>query len=180
MRTIDIIVKEVNEVISKFNEDDMNYVINVFSKKKSIFVDGEGRSGLQGKSFAMRLMHIGYKSFVMGETITPALKENDIYVAISGSGTTKNTLNNAKAAKKLGLILIAVTSKRSSPLGEIADYVIEVPGKVKQDNDMSSIQLLSSLFDQATHIVLDDLCLLISKRDNLSNDEAIKNHINVE
>lgn len=37
----------------------------------------------------MRLMHIGYNSYVMGETITPALKKSDIYVAISGSGKTK-------------------------------------------------------------------------------------------
>lgn len=45
---------------------------------------------------------------------------------------------------------------------------------------MASIQLLSSLFDQSVHIVLDDLCLLMSRRDNLSDSEAAKNHINVE
>ena len=89
-------------------------------------------------------------------------------------------MSNARAAKELGLKVIAVTSKRKSPLAEIADVILEVPGKVKSDGDQGSIQLLSSLFDQATHIVLDWICLLLSKRDNLSNIEVLNNHVNIE
>ena len=180
MKLIDQILKEVNDVVSNVNEKEVYEVVNIIDKSNSIFVDGEGRSGFQAKGFAMRLMHIGYKSYVMCETITPALKKNDIYIAISGSGTTKNTLSNARSSKDLGLKVIAVTSKRNSSLGEIADIVLVVPGKVKGDGEGESIQLLSSLFDQAVHIVLDWICLLISKRDNFSNKEALNNHVNVE
>lgn len=180
MRTIDQILEEIKDVISKVDEEEIKKIVSILKKDMRIFVDGEGRSGFQAKGFAMRLMHIGYNSYVMGETITPALKKGDVYVAISGSGKTKNTLSNTKAAKDLGLTIIAITSKKSSPLAEIADLVLEVPGKTKNDNGVASIQLLSSLFDQSVHIVLDDLCLLISKRDNLSDSEASKNHINVE
>jgi 6-phospho-3-hexuloisomerase len=180
MRTIDQIVEEIKDVIAKVDEDEIKKIVSIFKKEMRIFVDGEGRSGFQAKGFAMRLMHIGYSSYVMGETITPALKKGDIYVAISGSGKTKNTLSNAKAAKDLGLTIIGVTSKKDSPLAEISDLVLEVPGKTKNDTGVASIQLLSSLFDQSVHIVLDDLCLLISKKDNLSDNEAAKNHINVE
>lgn len=180
MNIRDEILKEVNNVVLNVNEKDVEEMVNIIDKNYSIFVDGEGRSGFQAKGFAMRLMHIGYKSYVIGETITPALKKNDIYIAISGSGTTKNTLSNAKSAKNLGLKVIAVTSKRNSSLGEIADIVLEVPGNVKSDGEGGSIQLLSSLFDQAVHIVLDWVCLLISKRDNFSNKEALNNHVNIE
>lgn len=180
MNIRDEILKEVNNVVLNVNEKDVEEMVNIIDKNYSIFVDGEGRSGFQAKGFAMRLMHIGYKSYVIGETITPALKKNDIYITISGSGTTKNTLSNAKSAKNLGLKVIAVTSKRNSSLGEIADIVLEVPGNVKSDGEGGSIQLLSSLFDQAVHIVLDWVCLLISKRDNFSNKEALNNHVNIE
>jgi 6-phospho-3-hexuloisomerase len=180
MRTIDQIVEEIKDVIAKVDEEEIKKIVSIFKKEMRIFVDGEGRSGFQAKGFAMRLMHIGYNSYVMGETITPALKKGDIYVAISGSGKTKNTLSNAKAAKDLGLTIIGVTSKKDSPLAEISDLVLEVLGKTKNDTGVASIQLLSSLFDQSVHIVLDDLCLLISKKDNLSDNEAAKNHINVE
>lgn len=180
MRTIDQILEEIKDVIARVDEEEIKKIVSIFKKEIRIFVDGEGRSGFQAKGFAMRLMHIGYNSYVMGETITPALKKGDIYVAISGSGKTKNTLSNAKAAKDLGLTIIGVTSKKDSPLAEVSDLVLEVPGKTKNDNAVESIQLLSSLFDQSVHIVLDDLCLLISKKDNLSDNEAAKNHINVE
>ena len=55
-------------------------------KPKRIIVCGTGRSGLMLKSFAMRLMQIGYISYVVGETITPAIKEGDLLIVASASG----------------------------------------------------------------------------------------------
>ena len=101
-------------------------------------------------------------------------------VAISGSGKTKNTVSNTAAAKKLGLKVIAVTSKEESELAKLADCVIKVPGRVKGDQGNTSIQLLSSLFDQSVHIVLDELCLMLSRRDHVSDEMAAGNHVNVE
>ncbi|MGO1989877.1 SIS domain-containing protein, partial [Mammaliicoccus vitulinus] len=53
------------------DENDIDQVITLLDKNQRIFVVGAGRSGFQAKGFAMRLMHIGYTSFVVGETITP-------------------------------------------------------------------------------------------------------------
>jgi len=36
---------------------------------------GVGRSGLIGRAFAMRLMHLGFEVYVLGETITPAVEK---------------------------------------------------------------------------------------------------------
>ena len=178
MKLIEEIMNEICEVMDKFDEDTLDQAMTLLSKDKKIFVDGEGRSGFVGRCFAMRLMHIGYQPYVMGETITPALRENEVYLAISGSGTTKNTLSNAKAAKKLGLKIIA--SKEESELGQLADCIIKVPGRIKGDQKTASIQLLSSLFDQSVHIVLDELCLKLSRRDKVSDEMAAGNHVNVE
>ena len=60
-----------------------------------------------------------------------------------------------------------------------ADAVIVVPGRVKGEAG-GSIQLLSSLFDQSVHIALDALCLMISRRDEVSDADANANHANVE
>lgn len=180
MRVIDQIMEEITEVMKNFDEEQLEAAMALFDKDTSIFVDGEGRSGFQARGFAMRLMHIGYRPYVMGETVTPALKKEEVFLAISGSGSTKNTVSNAKAAKKIGLKIIAVTSKSESELAQIADCVIRVPGRIKGDNGVASIQLLSSLFDQSVHIVLDELCLLLSRRDHITDETAAQNHINVE
>lgn len=52
--------------------------------------------------------------------------------------------------------------------------------KNQRRSKTASIQLLSSLFDQSVHIVLDELCLKLSRRDDVSDEMAAGNHVNVE
>lgn len=178
MDVLGTIMSEIEDVIDKVNEEEVQAVINVMDKNRRIFVCGEGRSGLSAKGFAMRLMHLGYTVYVVGETITPAVNENDIFIAVSGSGKSMNVINDAKKASDKGCVVIAVTSKPESPLAALAGYVLTIPGTVKGDTKEArgSVQLLSSLFDQSLHITLDALCLLISYRDNTSNEAATNAH----
>lgn len=178
-RILDQIVAEITGVIAKMDEGDIERAMPLIGKTGRVYATGEGRSGFQARSFAMRMMHIGYTSYMMGETICPSMHEGDVLLAISGSGTTRRTVEDAEAAKKLGVKVIAVTSKPESPLAAAADAVIVVPGRVKGEAD-GSIQLLSSLFDQSVHIALDALCLMLSRRDNVSDADANANHANVE
>ena len=178
-RILDQIVAEITGVIAKMDEGDIERAMPLIGKTGRVYATGEGRSGFQARSFAMRMMHIGYTSYMMGETICPSMHEGDVLLAISGSGTTRRTVEDAEAAKKLGVKVIAVTSKPESPLAAAADAVIVVPGRVKGEAG-GSIQLLSSLFDQSVHIALDALCLMLSRRDTVSDADANANHANVE
>lgn len=172
------IMNEIEDVLNKVKENELQAVINEMDKSRRIFVCGEGRSGLSAKGFAMRLMHLGYTVYVVGETITPAVNENDIFIAVSGSGKSMNVVNDAKKASDMGCVVIVVTSKPESPLASLAGHVLTIPGTVKGDTKEArgSVQLLSSLFDQSLHITLDALCLLISYRDNTSNEAATNAH----
>ncbi|MGX6977976.1 6-phospho-3-hexuloisomerase [Vagococcus elongatus] len=180
MNTINLMMDEINEVMALVNEDELDEALKYFQKDKRIFVTGAGRSGFQAKGFAMRLMHIGYTDFVMGETITPSIKEGDTWIAISGSGTTKGIVDDTEKAKKLGLAVVVLTSDLSSPLAKLADHVIKVPGATKTGAGIKSMQLLSSLFDQTVHITLDALTLKLAQRDQTSNQDALDSHVNVE
>ena len=172
------ILAEIETVLGAVEEQQLEAVMERMQKNRRVFVDGEGRSGFSAKGFAMRLMHLGYTVFFVGETITPALREGDLFIAVSGSGKSANVLNDAKKAKTAGAELIAVTSKPDSPLAQEADCVLVIPGTVKGDagSQRGSIQLLSSLFDQSLHITLDALCLLLSRRDHTANETATGAH----
>ena len=37
----------------------------------------------------MRMMHVGLDAYVVGETVTPSLEADDIFIVGSGSGETK-------------------------------------------------------------------------------------------
>lgn len=178
MDVINIITEEIESVMAKVDRDQLEEVLEYIKDNSRIFVDGEGRSGLMGKGFAMRLMHLGYEVYSVGETITPSVKNGDIYFAVSGSGESSSVVVNVKKAKEKGCIIIAVTSKINSTLGTLADKVVVVPGTTKGDSgkERKSVQLLSSLFDQSLHIVLDAICLMLSKRNEISNSEATSRH----
>lgn len=174
------VLTEINEVMAEVSEQQLVQALPYFHKERRIFVIGAGRSGFQAKGFAMRLMHIGYQDYVMGETITPAIKAGDTWVAISGSGTTKSIVADTEKAKQLGLKVLVLTSDATSPLAQLADDVIIVPGATKTGAGVKSIQLLSTLFDQTVHITLDILTLMLARRDETSNETALNQHVNVE
>lgn len=180
MNTIKTVMNEINEVMSLVDEKEIENAMSLLKKEKRIFVSGAGRSGFQAKGFAMRLMHIGYTVYVLGETITPSIQKGDTWVAISGSGTTKSVVADTEAAQKKGLNIIALTSNPNSQLAKLAGKLIEVPGATKTGSGVESIQLLSTLFDQTVHIVLDVLNLKLAQRDNTTNEDALNTHVNVE
>ena len=101
----------------------------------------------------MRLMHLGYTVYVVGETITPALREGDLLVGVSGSGKEyqRYRCRPEKQKKKNGVV-IAVTSKKESPLAGYADQVLIIPGTVKgvYRREQRVDQLLSSLLTRVS------------------------------
>jgi 6-phospho-3-hexuloisomerase len=88
---------------------------------RRIYVAGAGRSGLVSRAFAMRLMHIGFESYVIGETITPGFSEGDTIVAFSGSGETNSIFDICETAKELGGRVCLITATEDSRIARIAD-----------------------------------------------------------
>lgn len=54
-------------------------------------------------------------------------KSNDVLLAISTSGNSKNVLNAAIAAKKKGMTVVALTGKTGGKLAELCDVEIRAP-----------------------------------------------------
>ena len=60
-------------------------------------------------------------------------KTGDILLAISTSGSSKNILKAAEAARRLGMKVVALTSKKSKSLAELADVVVAAPDAPHSD-----------------------------------------------
>lgn len=54
-------------------------------------------------------------------------RENDLLIAISTSGNSKNVVAAARVAKAVGMRVLALTGEKESRLSEIADVCIRVP-----------------------------------------------------
>ena len=93
---------------------------------KRIYVAGAGRSGLIARAFAMRMLHLGFDVYVVGETITPALQPGDTLVVFSGSGETHSMVTFSGTVKDLGGSICLITASPDSKMSRIADCVVNL------------------------------------------------------
>ncbi len=167
--SIEAILGNIRDAEEYLNEDDIAKFIEIITTADNIFVTGAGRSGLAAKAFAMRLMHLGLSSYVVGETISPAINAGDCILAISGSGETNTIVTAAKISKKRGTKVLALTSYPESSLGQLADAIIHVKGRTKLEVDdenylkrqikgnYTSLTPLGTAFELTSLVFLDGL-----------------------
>jgi len=189
------ILREMSRAINAIDPGQVETLLDTLLHTKmdgrKALVVGAGRSGLVGKAFAMRLMHVGIDVYVMGETITPAIGEGDIVIIISGSGSGAMSTTAASMAKRLGSLIFAVTSYPDSELAQISDHVIVVPGRevVAEESDYQSRQLLGeheslapmgTLFEDTCAVFLDGLIAELMARLEISEASMRKKHSTIE
>ncbi|MBB5323237.1 6-phospho-3-hexuloisomerase [Anoxybacillus tepidamans] len=173
------ICDEVRTVLSNIDENEALVFAERLNQAKRVFVCGEGRSGLMGKAFAMRLMHGGYQVFVVGETITPSIRQGDLLILISGSGATESIYRFAVKAKEVGAEIGLVTTNRDSKIAEVSDFLLTIPAatKYRLPHEPETIQPLGNQFDQSVHLLLDAITIHVL-RDN--NETLRQRHANLE
>lgn len=116
----------IDAIACHISDDEVSRFIEELLQAKRIYVMGAGRSGLVAKAFAMRLMHLGMISYVVGETITPALQKGDTIVVLSGSGKTRTIAEIVETAKEIGGRVSLITSNPDSVIGKMADSVVMI------------------------------------------------------
>ena len=129
--SMELLTKHIGQALEELDLNSVSEMLDEILSAKSIFVMGTGRSGLVGKAFATRLMHLGLRVYVVGESTTPALRLGDVVVAISGSGETLSIVDLGSVVKKIGASLIVVTSQPDSTLGKMADKTVRIFGRAK-------------------------------------------------
>ena len=165
--SIKAILNNIVDAEQYLDKDAINSFEDTIIAANNIFVTGAGRSGLAAKAFAMRLMHLGLSAYVVGETISPAINEEDCIIAISGSGETNTIVSAVKIAKNRSSKVLVVTSYPESTLGQLADSCLLVKGRTKKEVDdenymkrqihgnYTSLTPLGTAFELTTLVFLD-------------------------
>jgi len=199
MKMLKAAAKEIlagaEKAIAALNAEQVEKMLQmtIEARSRKIFVVGMGRSGFVGRSFALRLMNLGFNVYFLGETITPAAGEDDLVIAISGTGMTKLVVTACAAAKDVGAKVLAVTTYDKSPLGDVADHVVVLTGRTKmgwpREEDYLTRQItgerepvspLGSIFENNCMIFLDGLIVEIMHRLNKTEAELRRRHATIE
>ncbi|MFW9996334.1 MAG: 6-phospho-3-hexuloisomerase [Candidatus Odinarchaeota archaeon] len=184
---MDLFLQTMNEIIhhlkdyydSFADEEGLFNAVDMILSARKVFIYGAGRSGMVGRMFAQRLMHLEKSSYYLSETITPAFTAEDCLVIISGSGETLTPAAIARGAKKIGGKIILLTANPSSTLGQLADQLIPVKGQTK-DVKQESLAPFTSLFDITALTVLDSLARLIMNRTGRTEVDIQRTHATLE
>lgn len=163
------LIDEAKHSLKQVDHGDLEQLIDELREARHVVVFGRGRSGRVAQSFAIRLGHLGFRAFFVGETSTPPVREDDLVLLVSGSGETFSVTLTAKIAHDMEAPVVAITAAPESDLADHSDHVIHVPvgeGGPRQ----RELAPLGSRFELAAYLLFDGLVAELMER--LDEDEG--------
>ena len=181
------IVAELSEAAAHVDPQQTHALSEAIVTARRVYLTGAGRSGLIGRAFANRLLHLGVAVAVVGEPTTPPLAAGDLLIAVSGSGRTSSLLASAQKAKQLGAAVATITLSSEGPIAALCDVAVVLPGTTRLARETGfaqevspSAQPVGSLFEQLAWLVCDSVVMDVRQRTGQTNDDLIARHANLE
>ena len=165
------IISELSYIISQFDFSQIDLILSEFENNvENNYVGfGAGRMGYSLRAFIMRLDHLGFKSFMIGDTNFPNLDSNTTVFINSSSGETETNILYVKQAIKFKARTTLFTSNKDSTLASICDNTIIYP-------QIKSHQLMKTHYEQFTFLLFDYICGLLVDKLKLDINKIENNH----
>jgi 6-phospho-3-hexuloisomerase len=180
---LDQMLRELGGLFARLAPELAETLIKEIDRAPRIFGCAVGRSGFILRGFLMRLMHLGLTVYVVGETVTPRLRPDDLLIVLSGSGETAQPREVLRRANTVGARTLTLTACPDSTIGREARVTLHIPGTTKLTlaQEPSSSQCPGSLFEQATFLFLEGVVFILYKqRLDQNHDEMLARHADVE
>ena len=147
------------------------------SAKGRVILTGMGKSGHIAKKIAASLASTGTPSFFVHPAeashgdlgmITP----DDVIIAISNSGESKELVDILNYSKRFGIKLIAITKNPDSSLGKAGDVVLKLPN----NGEACPLGLAPTSSTTATLVLGDILTVAMIERNGFSKEQFNQRH----
>jgi 6-phospho 3-hexuloisomerase len=157
----------------------LNGFLDVLQPARRVFLYGRGRSGFVARAFAVRLMHLGYQTYVVGETITAPVTKQDVVVLVSGSGTTYPVVMTAELGRRQGATVVAITAQPDSEIARLAHVVVPI---VPPDGNGERAKLapLGTIFETSAWLFFDAVVALLMQRLKETEASMRRRHATLE
>jgi 6-phospho-3-hexuloisomerase len=127
---------------------------------KQIVCFGVGREGLMMEAVAMRLMHAGFKSYVVGEMVTPAVGPADLFLVSAGPGHFPTVETLLSVAREAGGRTAVITAQPKRAAEMPVDVVIHLPAQTMADIAAGRSILTMGTHYEASLLLFGDLLVL--------------------
>ncbi|MBY4952811.1 MurR/RpiR family transcriptional regulator [Pantoea sp. DY-17] len=131
--SIDMLVEETVQALrdtGKFiNREVLHSAVEALHQAKTIQIYGVAASAITGEYLHYRLLRLGKSAQLFGDMHRAAmnastLREGDLVIAISASGSTKDVMHVVKVAKKQNARVLMLSNTLRSPMGSLADMLL--------------------------------------------------------
>ncbi|MCY4069781.1 MAG: SIS domain-containing protein [Chloroflexi bacterium] len=179
----DAILADLSRALKQVDATQVEDLQEAILSAERIFIAGKGRSGLQMKAFAMRLMHLGLTVHVVDDVTTPSVADADLLLIGSSSGRTASLLRHVATAQAIGASIATVTGNLESPIAASAKTLVHIPAtnfKSGANHGEDSVLVMGSLFEHCLGLLCD--LLIIRLKHAFGVDESAMNarHANLE
>ncbi len=172
------ILNQVRATVDNIGDGEVAKFIDMMLAAKTVIVFGRGRSGFVARGFTVRLTHLGVPAYVVGETVTPPVHEDDVVILLSGSGETFSVVVTGQTAKKLGSKIITITGAPQSTLADMADLTILL--RTPTGDRQRGLAPLGTLFETAAMVFLDGVIAELMRRVGATEESMRTRHATLE
>ena len=132
INTINCEIEAIEELKNLLDENLSKALDMIEEAKGRIILTGMGKSGHIAKKIAASLASTGTPSFFMHPAEAShgdlgMVTEDDVIIAISNSGESRELIDVLNYSKRFGIKLIAITKNPDSSLGKAGDIVLRLP-----------------------------------------------------
>ncbi|MCY3979222.1 MAG: SIS domain-containing protein [Chloroflexi bacterium] len=180
---IDAILADIGRALRQVDPAQVDDICAAIQSADRIFITGKGRSGLQMKAFAMRLMHLGFCVHVVDDVTTPAIGAGDLLLIGSSSGRTGSLLRYVDTAREAGARLATFTGVMNSPIAAAAASVAHIPAtnfKAGSPSAVDSVLVMGSLFEHCLGLLCDLIVIRLKAARGMDETAMNARHANLE
>ncbi len=181
-QTADLVLKELKTSLGSIDSESVEKLIDLVLSSRKVFFVGVGRVMLSLQAIAKRWAHLGIDTHIVGEITEPAITADDVLIVGSGSGTTLFPAGIAQKAYKVGAKIVHIGSNPNSGLKDIACLMVRIPVRTKYylEDEIDSLQPMTSLFEQTLLLLGDIVAKMIIDRKELDMKGLWQYHANLE
>lgn len=165
----------LKDVMNRFDYDNLQKIADIIDGAKNVFVAGRGRSRQTAMNFGQRLSQFGKRVYVVGMATAPSIKEGDVLVLSSGSGSTPTLVDFAKTAMAVGAKVVLFTASRGAEVAKLGADTFYVSDYNYQDDTGSDREIYKQIYayyDYPTNLALETVLTYIMQKNGISRQQA--------
>jgi arabinose-5-phosphate isomerase len=169
---LEIESRAISALVSRLDQNFARAVDLLAENKSRIIVTGMGKSGLIGRKIAATLASCGTPSVFIhpaeaGHGDLGMILPNDVVLAISYSGETKEIIDLLEFIKRIGVKLITITGNRRSRIAKFSDIVLDA----KVEREAGPKDMVPTASSTAALALGDALAIALMKKKGFSEED---------